>query len=175
MINTAHKNRYLDFSHRLVASMKRAGHTDTRSPSGISVKTMAETMGVSEQICRRYLRGDALPDYDKVTTIARFLSISPGWLLFGNEPEGFSTNDQTISMNAALLHYLLERSHAFYIMQTPEQTHDFPDFVLALINDISAIDAHPDTLKKIVDLAVSSISSFEERKMKKNNPSASSL
>jgi transcriptional regulator with XRE-family HTH domain len=174
-MNISHKSRYLEFSHRLISSMKQAGLADTRSPSGISVKTLAETMGVSEQICRRYLRGDALPDYEKTVKIARFLSISPGWLLFGNEPDGLNINDQTICMKASLLHYLLERSHAFYMLQAPEQAHDFPSFVLALINDISAIDADPDTLKKIIDLAVSSISSFEERKMKHINCSASSL
>lgn len=167
-----HKSRYLEFAHRLIGAMKQAGHTDTRSPSGISVKTMAETMQVSEQICRRYLRGDALPDYEKIVTISQFLSISPGWLLFGNQP---ITDEKTIHMDASLLHYILERSHAFYMMQDPEQAHDFPNFVLALINDISAIDAHHDTLKQIIDLAVSSISSFEERKMKNVNPSASSL
>ncbi len=171
-MNTPHKSRYLEFTHRLVSSMKQAGFTDTRSPSGISVKTLAETMHVSEQICRRYLRGDALPDYEKIVTIARFLSVSPGWLLFGNQPHA---DDHTIHMDASLLHYMLERSHTFYMMQAPEQAHDFPDFVLALINDISAIDAHHDTLKQIIDLAVSSISSFEERKIKNVNQSASSL
>ena len=171
-MSAPHKSRYLEFTHRLVSSMKQAGFTDTRSPSGISVKTLADTLHVSEQICRRYLRGDALPDYDKIVTLARFLSVSPGWLLFGNQ---HVTDDHTVHINATLLHYMLERSHAFYMMQAPEQAHDFPDFVMALLNDISAIDAHHETLKQIIDLAVSSISSFEERKMKHVNPSASPL
>ena len=100
-MSAPHKSRYLEFTHRLVSSMKQAGFTDTRSPSGISVKTLADTLHVSEQICRRYLRGDALPDYDKIVTLARFLSVSPGWLLFGNQ---HVTDDHTVHINATLLH-----------------------------------------------------------------------
>jgi transcriptional regulator with XRE-family HTH domain len=154
-----------EFSDRLILSMKNAGHIDSRSPSGISVRTLAQVMGVSEQICRRYLRGDALPDYEKITDIALFLSVSPGWLLFGENNNLFKNEQTGIHIDAELLHYILERSHKLY-MQSSRNSEDFSDFVLDLIKDVCTIDATNETLKKIIDLAVSSICSFEERKNK---------
>ena len=166
MMNVSPKGCYKDFSFRLISAMKRAGFAESRSANGISVRALAELMGVSEQICRRYLRGDALPDYAKVIKIAKCLKISPGWLLFGDQNDIFIAENKTLHIDEDLLHYVLEKSHALYLLSA-DNSDDFPDFVLELLKDISAIDANRDTLKKIVDLAVSSISSFEERKHKK--------
>ena len=165
-MNIPHKGSYKEFSFRLVSAMKRAGHAESRSSSGISVRTLADVMDVSEQICRRYLRGDALPDYAKVIKIAQFLKVSPGWLLFGDQNDVLIAENNTLHIDEELLHYALEKSHVLYL-QASDNSGDFPDFVLSLLKDISAIDANRDTLKKIIDLAVGSICSFEERKHKK--------
>jgi len=164
-MNSSHKGTFVEFSCRLVSSMKRAGYSDTRSPSGISISTLADLMHVSDQICRRYLRGDALPDYDKVLRIAKALEVSPGWLLFGEHNELLISNSKSVTIDGDLLHYILEKSHALYMIN-PLHSDDFPDFVLDLIKDISTIDTNRDTLKKIIDVAVSSICSFEDKKNK---------
>jgi len=79
------KGQYQDFSKRLMEAMKAKGYLASRSPKGICIQTLAQFAGASEQICRRYVRGDALPDYEKITKIAHSLQISPGWLLFGEQ------------------------------------------------------------------------------------------
>jgi transcriptional regulator with XRE-family HTH domain len=165
-MTSLYKGSYKAFAQRLVAAMTRAGHTDSRSPSGISVALLSKTMGVSEQICRRYLRGDALPDHDKIIKIARFLVVSPGWLLFGEQAAVVTPESSEVRIDAQLLHYILARSQALYRLSA-DNTEDFPDFVLALIKDINTIEATGDTLKKIIDLAVDSICSFEDRKRTK--------
>jgi len=50
--------------------LKDKGHTASRSPNGICIRTLAEFVGASEQICRRYIRGVALPDYEKIIDLA---------------------------------------------------------------------------------------------------------
>ena len=79
--------KYTNFSNRLLTAMKTNGHIASRSPNGICIKTLAEFAGASEQICRRYVRGDALPDYEKIINIATQLNTSPGWLLFGEQEQ----------------------------------------------------------------------------------------
>lgn len=71
------------FSHQLIVAMQRAGFHSSRSPSGICIKKLAEITNTSPQICRRYIRGEALPDYDKILKIAEALNVAPGELLFG--------------------------------------------------------------------------------------------
>lgn len=162
----SHKGQYQSFAHRLISAMKRAGYTKPRAAHGISIQVLANLMTVSEQICRRYLRGDALPDYEKVINIAAILNVSPGWLLFGDQPNMPTTENNTLHINEELLHYILEKSFALYLL-AGDNSNDFSNFVLALLKDVSAIDANHDTLKKIIDLAVSSIYSFDERRQKK--------
>lgn len=159
------KNNCADFAERLITAIKRREHDDNVSIK-FSAKILAESMEVSEQICRRYLRGDARPDHDKVLKLAHLLRVSPGWLLFGEENNTFITKKNTVNIDITLLRYILEKSHALFILD-PDNADDYPDFVLALVNDINMIHTDTETLKKIIDLAVGSISSFEERKNKK--------
>ncbi|MBY0377336.1 MAG: transcriptional regulator, partial [Gammaproteobacteria bacterium] len=59
------RGKYKKFSNRLIDAMKLNGYGASRSPNRICMKTLSKFAGASEQICRRYIRGDALPDYDK--------------------------------------------------------------------------------------------------------------
>lgn len=157
--------KYKDFSNRLLNAMKANGYTASRSPNGICMRTLAEFAGASEQICRRYIRGDALPYHDKLLAIATALNVSPGWLLFG-EDVPVETTHHSNSMDDDLLHYILSKSHRLYREET-ENTDDFADFVLELIRDVREIDTSKDNLEKIIDLALSSISSYKEKRIKK--------
>lgn len=162
------KSIYKDFAIRLINAMKQAGYSDNRSHSGICVKTLSKFSNASEQICRRYLRGDALPDYERVVRVSRALQVAPGWLLFGGV-EGFSLDSKNIiCIHHDLLYYILSKTHALYQLEFVDAT-DFPDFVLSLVKDISAIDTGQENLKKIIDIAVSSICSFESIKMKQTS------
>ena len=150
-----------DFSNRLINAMKTSGHTASRSPNGICIKTLAKFAGASEQICRRYIRGDALPDFNKVLNIATNLNISPGWLLFGEADESKSTS-QPNPIDDDLLHYILSKSHPLY-QENVGNTDDYADFVLELIRDVRDIDTSKENLHKIIGLAVSSVSSYRKR------------
>jgi hypothetical protein len=156
--------RYKEFSNRLIVAMKTCGHVASRSPSGICMRTLSELAGASEQICRRYIRGDALPDYDKIVTIAAQLNVSPGWLLFG-EGDQLKIAPQPNVIDDDLLHYILTKSYHLYREETGN-TDDYADFVLELIHDVREISTSKENLHKIIELAVSSITSFKEKRYK---------
>lgn len=153
---------YQAFAQRLIKALKEKGHIASRSPNGICIKTLAEFTGASEQICRRYVRGDALPDYEKVKQLAEHLQINPGWLLFGDE--GYPAPSKH-RIDEHLLHYILKQSHHLY-RYTAENNDDYADFVLGLIKEVRSIDTTKENLLKIIDLAIGSISSYEETRNK---------
>jgi transcriptional regulator with XRE-family HTH domain len=153
---------YQSFANRLIQTLKEKGYTASRSPKGICIKTLALFTGASEQICRRYLRGEALPDYEKVEKLADRLEVNPGWLLFGRD-------EATISKKSALeekiLHYILKHCHRLYpIFQ--DINNDYADFVLALFKEVRSIDTSDENLLKIIDVAIGSISLYEEKSKK---------
>ncbi|MCE3044173.1 helix-turn-helix domain-containing protein [Legionella sp. 16cNR16C] len=159
------KGPYQSFANRLIHTLKDKGHTASRSPNGICIKTLAEFTGASEQICRRYIRGDALPDYEKVKQLAQHLQINPGWLLFGEEEY---SEPKKSEIDEALLHYILKQSHHLYPV-SHGSNDDYADFVLGLIKEVRAIDTSENNLLKIIDLAIGSISSYEEKRKQKSH------
>lgn len=156
------KGKYKKFSSRLIDAMKINGHGASRSPNGICMKTLSEFAGASEQICRRYIRGDALPDYDKVINIAACLNVSPGWLLFG-EQEQSNVTHQSNHLDDNLMHYILNKSHVLYLDDSGDM-EDYADFVMGLIREVREIDTSKENLEKIVNLALGSISSYKEKR-----------
>lgn len=158
------KSPYQAFANRLIQALKDRGYTATRSPSGICIPTLAKFTGASEQICRRYIRGDALPDYEKIKQLAQYLHVNPGWLLFGDEGD-IKPKDHAI--DNALLHYILKQSHHLYPV-TQSGNDNYADFVLELLKEVRAIDTSQDNLIKIIDLAIGSISSHEERRSRQH-------
>ena len=157
---------YQAFANRLIDTLKAKGFTASRSPNGICIKTLAEFSGASEQICRRYIRGDALPDYEKVKQVAEHLQVNPGWLLFGNEGHPVPSTHQ---VDESLLHYILKQSHHLY-RNDYGNNDDYADFVLGLIKEVRSIDTSEKNLLKIIDLAIGSISSYEETRNRQNQP-----
>jgi hypothetical protein len=150
---------YTDFAERLVNAMKLRGYISSRSPNGICMKSLADFADASEQICRRYIRGEALPGYEKIMSIANALNISPSWLLFGETTE--HVNPKNIDDD--ILHYILSNSLELY-QNKASSTDEFADFVIGLVKDIRDIDTSKENLLKIIDLAVGSISTFKQDK-----------
>jgi hypothetical protein len=157
--------QYKSFSNRLIDAMKANGHIASRSPNGICIRTLAEFSGASEQICRRYIRGDALPDYEKVIKIAEHLNTRAGWLLFGEE-QTTNAAPQPKSIPDDLLHSIVDKSHRVYRDETGD-TSDCADFVLELVRDVREIDTSKEILEKIINMAVNSISSYKKKEFKK--------
>lgn len=157
------KGQHADFAKRLIESMKAKGHVASRSPKGICMQTLAQFAGASEQICRRYVRGDALPDYEKVIKIAASLQISPGWLVFGEQN---SPLENYLPISEDLLYYIIQKSHNLFQLE-PNSNDDFPEFVMELIRDVKGVKTNTETLKKTIDIALRSICSFKEKQNKR--------
>lgn len=146
------------FAERLRDAMISAGYNSQRSTSGVNIHKLAEITGYSAQICRKYLRGQAIPESVKLVEIAAKLNVSPGWLLFGEGHQNtyYANNNMTISKN--LLHYIFAQVSELYGAE--HLSDDISDFLLDLTYDISQINANEEQSKKIIDLAMSSARHF---------------
>ncbi|WBV70250.1 helix-turn-helix transcriptional regulator [Legionella pneumophila] len=146
------------FAYRLRDAMIAAGHNSQRSPSGVCIHKLAEMTGYSLQICRKYLRGEVIPNPVKLIEIASKLNVSPGWLLFGETHNDPGTSKEHITISKSLLHHIFTKAACLYNRELVE--NDVSDFLMDLINDISLINATEEQSKKIIDLAISSVSHF---------------
>lgn len=81
--------------------------------------------------------------------------------MFGEEPVS-NKQQQPQTIDDELLHYILYKSHLLYQGETVN-TDDYADFVLELIRDIREIDTTKENLKKFIELAISSISSYKKK------------
>ena len=146
------------FAYRLRDAMIAMGFNSQRSSSGVSVHKLSEITGYSLQICRKYLRGEALPEPAKLVEIAAKLKVSAGWLLFGDAHNDLSNSQDKIIISKNLLQYIFTKAACLYTSNLME--HEVPGFLLDLINDISLINANEEQSKKIIDLALSSVTHF---------------
>lgn len=146
------------FAYRLRDAMIAAGFNSQRSTSGVCIHKLAEITGYSLQICRKYLRGEAIPEPIKLAEIAATLQVSPGWLLFGDSHNDSSLSPDKIIISKNLLIYILKKAASLY--NAPHLSSDVPGFLQELINDVSQINASEEQSKKIIDLALSSVKHF---------------
>ncbi len=146
------------FAYRLRDAMIAAGFNSQRSTSGVSIHKLSEITGYSLQICRKYLRGEAIPEPVKLVEIAASLNVSPGWLLFGDSHNDLRNSDEMITISKNLLHYIF--SQAAYLYNRSTLGKDVPDFLMDLIKDVSQINANEEQSKKIIELALSSVKHF---------------
>lgn len=145
------------FAFRLRDALLAAGYYSQRSTSGVCIHSLAELTGHSVQICRKYLRGEAIPEPLKIAELAAKLHVSPGWLLFGDAHEE-GIPQEKISINKKVLHYLFEKASCIYesTLIEPERSN----FLMELIHDVNLIDAKEEQSKKIIDLAFASVKHF---------------
>ncbi|MCC5791746.1 MAG: helix-turn-helix domain-containing protein [Legionellaceae bacterium] len=146
------------FACRLKDAMIAAGLHSGRSTSGVCIHKLVEITGYSMQICRKYLRGEAIPEPTKLVIIARHLQVSPGWLLFGDAHNDSPFSGEKITISRKLLQHIFMRAGTLYNSAVDER--EIVDFLLELINDISQINASEEQSKKIIELAFSSVHHF---------------
>lgn len=147
------------FAHRLRESMIAKGYHSARSTSGVDIHKLAELTGCSAQICRKYLHGLVIPEPAKLTELAAKLSVSPGWLLFGDSHSTDTVVENKITISKDLLHYIF--SHANQLYSENQSGNEVPDFLLELTHDVCQIDTNDEQSKKIIDLALSSAKHFK--------------
>lgn len=73
------------FAARLRDVMRARGHVSPTSRSGVDVTALVHAAGTSYEMARRYAEGSALPKAETVETLARWLGVSPGGLMWGDE------------------------------------------------------------------------------------------
>ncbi|MBI2785731.1 MAG: transcriptional regulator [Legionella longbeachae] len=146
------------FAYRLRDAMIAAGFNSQRSTSGVCIHKLSEITGYSVQICRKYLRGEAIPEPVKLAEIAMRLFVSPGWLLFGDLNNEQEISQDKISISKNLLHYIFSKASCLYDGTFLEQ--EIPNFLIELINDVSLIKASEEQSKKIIDLALATLKHF---------------
>ncbi len=145
------------FADRLRASLIKSEYGSNRSPYGVNINKFAKMTGYSPQICRRYLRGEAIPEPNKLAEIANELKVSPGWLLFGDcHTATLDDNENKITISKDLLHYIFTHANNLYTSKNT-QKEMLPKFLLELTNNVSQINTDNEQSKKIIDLALFSI------------------
>lgn len=152
------------FASRLRDAMVNAGFQSRRSTSGVCIHKLSEITGYSVQICRKYLRGEAIPEPTKLKELATKLDVAAGWLLFGDVSSEIKTTTENLLINKKILHYILVNATCLY--QTTLKEHEIPDFLMELIHDVMSIQANEEQTKKIIDLAFASLKHFSQPKEK---------
>ncbi len=145
------------FSGRLCNAMIKAGYNQ-RSSYGVDLNKLVEITGYSPQICRKYLRGEAIPEPVKLLEIAAKLNVSAGWLLFGDKHEDRSKSADTVTISKNLLHYIFTQAKELY--NNEHDADECSDFLLELTHDVSQINADEEQSKKIINLALASTKHF---------------
>lgn len=148
------------FARRMTALMQQADLVSSKSKAGVKVSKLAEIAGCSHQMARRYVLGEALPDVNVTYKIAKWLKVSPGWLLFGDETEIPNNLDQKnlIQIEPDLLEYILTKSASLFTIT--KDTHELISFIMDIINDATHIKADKSEIIKIIDLSINSAIRF---------------
>jgi hypothetical protein len=136
------------FASRLKTAMIQAGMNSQKSTSGIDIIKLSQKIGHSVQICRKYLKGEAIPEPSKILLIAETLNVSPGWLLFGDKYS--HQHKDHIIMHQEIFEYILYKSNLLHKKQW--NLEKINNFVTKLIIDLYPINASLDQQKQIVDL-----------------------
>ncbi|HVT62637.1 MAG TPA: helix-turn-helix transcriptional regulator [Legionellaceae bacterium] len=148
-----------EFAQRLREALLSKGYCSSRSPSGVHMQKFADMTGYSLQICRKYLRGEAIPELNKLVEIAQQLEVSPGWLLFGDCHSKHPNEKNKITISKELLHYIYFNVSKLQYPEDPtleQRTHFFVD----LTQEVSNIALNSAQSKKIIDLALNSAKHF---------------
>lgn len=155
------------FSKRLNVLLQKEGYISSRSKAGVEIGQLAKVAGVSYQMARKYIIGEALPDYHIIPKIAKWLNVSPGWLLFGeNEPikPEFKSNS-LIEINIELLRYII---HKCTILFPPTaESEKIANYITGVIYDASHISADIKTILKIIDMMLASAIQLTEINLEK--------
>jgi transcriptional regulator with XRE-family HTH domain len=150
----ANTNVTKEFANRLRDAMIRAGFSSQRSTSGVSIHKLTEITGYSVQICRKYLRGEAMPEFSKLMDIATALRVSPGWLAFGDSSSGSEETKTKVIISKESLRYIFMK--AACLPDSSSSREESSVFLMELVNAISLINGTEDQNKQIIDLALSS-------------------
>jgi len=76
-----------DFSQRLITAMRAVPvGRRPKTKHGVDVAALQRETGVTREMARRYLEGEAIPGPDRLRAIAEWLGVRFGWLRDGEGP-----------------------------------------------------------------------------------------
>lgn len=160
----ANINLKKQFAERLRQAMISSGFTSARSIYGVDVKKLAEITNYSIQICRKYLRGEAMPEFSKLMEIADELKVSPGWLAFGDSLNKLTEFKEHVLISKEALSYVFMKALSLQNYQWTQT--GVSNFLIELINSLSIINGSEEQSTKIIDLAFSSGMYFQAESRK---------
>lgn len=148
------------FAKRLTTLMKQANLISSASKAGVKISLLAEVCGCSHQMARRYVLGEALPEVDITYRIAKWLKVSPGWLLFGEDTQipSHISQDNFIQIESDLFEYILTKSTI--LLELTKDPKELVQFIMDSVNDATHIKADKEELMKIIDISVNSAMRF---------------
>ena len=140
-------NITIAFATRLRNALLSAGFQSQRSMSGVDILKFAQAIQHTPQICRKYLRGETIPEPQKLSEIAQMLNVSPGWLLFGDSHSQQDHENNKITISKNILHHLF--SHISLLCSPNNASEVLPNFWLELTEDLQEFENNEEKSKKI--------------------------
>lgn len=155
------RNQFVSgFASRITELMQQANLNSANSKARVKVTQLAEIAGCSHQMARRYVLGEALPDIDVIYKIAKWLNVSPGWLLFGEEtiiPDNIEQKN-IVQIDSDLLEYILTKSMLLFPIAV--EPKELVPFIINIIHDVIHIKAEKEEIFKIIDISINSAIHF---------------
>jgi transcriptional regulator with XRE-family HTH domain len=152
-----------NFSGRLVRLLIQNGYASRSAATGVKVRELAEMAGCSFEMARRYTSGNALPDPIAIKTIAEWLKVDPGWLLYGTHQEQNTSENAPLVLTMSDLKHLLEHIAPVYLKL--ESGNDagilqLNEFFCDVIADFARMHSPIDVKLKILETSISSAIHF---------------
>jgi transcriptional regulator with XRE-family HTH domain len=145
------------FSARLIAGLKEKGLASNRSHTGVSHIELSKIIGKPIQVVPFIVSGERIPDAETIVAIAKWLKVSPGWLLFGESSEHIV---DSIVIEESLLEEILDKALA--LDHAILSTEKFSKFVRDIIIDTATLDANLDIKRKMIERAFKSVGLFNQ-------------
>lgn len=134
------------FSKRLIYILKKKGHTSTKAHNGASARAVANALGCSFTMARKYLAGQSLPENKTMQVLSNWLNVDVWWLLYGDKDSPANS-----CMDKVLLGDLLKTSKEIFI-QHPKDWDNIVDNVLKIYDCVSELEGSPENKKNSIRL-----------------------
>lgn len=167
-MESSYKEFMTSFANRVVSALRDKGLLSSRSKFGVEATQLAQAIGCSNQMARRYIRGDAMPDIFHIKKIADWLGIDPGFLLFGIQTSPpLQEGHEMVNLDYELLKKILSSSCQLFGQKIDNE--EVVCFIMDIIYDASHLKADRETIIKMIDMAISSATKFSSTQ--NNGPS----
>ncbi len=134
------------FSKRLIYILKKKGHTSTKARNGASARAVANALGCSFTMARKYLAGQSLPENKTMQALSNWLNVDVWWLLYGDKDSPANSY-----MDKVLLADLLKISKEIFI-QHPKDWDNIVDNILKIYDCVSELEGPQENKKNSIQL-----------------------